>query len=221
MLHLTHGVLPGLQGQTNPRPRELAARKSICCFIIENLLENTDGTQFRAVVGAPHQCSLRVAACYLVFMLTCAPLMTSSHSAGQQQLRTIVPGLQNSKRARGVVAWAALQQLGVDGVAALVDGCCDHAARLARLLCEGSAGAGAGRATLVHDVIFNQALISFGSDERTAAVAAAVQRDGRCWVAATSYHGQVVMRLSVSSWMTTRKDVDIAAEAILEVANAL
>ena len=33
--------------------------------------------------GAPQQCSLGVAACYLVFMLTCALLMTSSHSEGK------------------------------------------------------------------------------------------------------------------------------------------
>ena len=37
----------------------------------ENLLENTDG------VGAPHRCSLGAAACYLLFMLTCAVLVPS------------------------------------------------------------------------------------------------------------------------------------------------
>ena len=59
----------------------------------ENLLENTDGVlqlsrgvegEGGAGGGAPHQCSLSgVAACGLLFMLTCATLMTSSHSAGR------------------------------------------------------------------------------------------------------------------------------------------
>ena len=51
--------------------------KSIYCFLFtENLLENTplEG------VGVPHQCSLGVAACYLLVMLTRAVLMTSSQS---------------------------------------------------------------------------------------------------------------------------------------------
>ena len=107
-------------------------------------------------------------------------------------------------------AWAALQQLGADGVAGLVDGCCDHAARLASLLQRGGA-------SIVHPVVFNQALVRFcDDDDVTAAVAAAAQRDGRCWVAATTYHGRTVIRLSVSSWATTDGDVEAAAKAIIE-----
>ena len=45
-------------------------RKSICCFspriCSRALMEYPDG------VGAPHQCSLGTAACYRLFMLTCA-----------------------------------------------------------------------------------------------------------------------------------------------------
>ena len=127
----------------------------------------------------------------------------------------LLPELQNSRRARGVVAWAALQQLGVTGVAGLVDGCCDHAASLAVLLERGGA-------TLLHPVIFNQALVHFGGDDaRTAAVAAAAQLDGRCWVAATRFQGRTVLRLSVSCWATTSNDVEIAARAILECAASL
>jgi glutamate/tyrosine decarboxylase-like PLP-dependent enzyme len=122
-----------------------------------------------------------------------------------------MPELQNSRRARGIVAWAALQQLGTGGVAAMIDGCCDHAVRLAFLLEQGGA-------KLVHDVVFNQALVHFGGDDRTSAVAAGAQLDGRCWVAVTRYKGRTVMRLSVASWMTTAEDIEVAAEAILECA---
>ena len=118
------------------------------------------------------------------------------------------PELQNSRRARGVAAWAALQQLGADGVAGLVDGCCDHAARLASLLQRGGTG-------IVAPIVFNQALVRFRNDDVTAAVAAAAQRDGRCWVAATQYHGRTVIRISVSCAATTDGDVEAAARAIL------
>ena len=46
-------------------------RRSKPPFATDNQLENTDG------VGAHHQRSLGVAACYLLFMLTAALLMTS------------------------------------------------------------------------------------------------------------------------------------------------
>ena len=137
-------------------------------------------------------------------MASAAPYLPAAGSDA-----ALLPELQNSRRARGVAAWAALQQLGADGVAGLVDGCCDHAARLASLLQRGGA-------TLVHPVVFNQALVRFcDDDDITAAVAAAAQRDGRCWVAATTYQGRTVIRLSVSCWKINDGDVDVAAKAIL------
>ena len=55
----------------------------------------------RTLMGCsePHQCSLGTAPCYLLFMLTCATLMTSSHSEGLVSaaiyaiLRTLVRGV--------------------------------------------------------------------------------------------------------------------------------
>ena len=67
-------------------------------------------------------------------------------------------------------------------------------------------------------MIWLQALIHFGDDAKTLAVAAAAQIDGRCWVAATGYKGQAVIRLSVACWMTTDNDVEVAARAILDCA---
>ena len=144
-------------------------------------------------------------------MASAAPYLPAGAGAdaGADAARPLLPELQNSRRARGVAAWAALQQLGADGVARLVDDCCAHAARLASLLQRGGA-------TLVHPVVFNQTLVRFCDDDVTAAVAAAAQRDGRCWVAATRYQGRTVIRLSVSCWATTNGDVEVAARAILE-----
>ena len=67
--------------------------------------------------------------------------------------------------------------------------------------------------------VFNQALVRFDDDDRvTAAVAAAVQIDGRCWVGATKFRGRTVIRLSLTSWQTTPMDVEAAARAIVECA---
>jgi hypothetical protein len=63
-------------------------------------------------------------------------------------------------------------------------------------------------------------LVSFGSDQETNRVVDAVQRSGECWMGATSWHGQRLMRISVSSWRTTEADVDRSVAAILAARSA-
>ncbi|MGB6442944.1 MAG: aminotransferase class V-fold PLP-dependent enzyme, partial [Thermoplasmata archaeon] len=87
-----------------------------------------------------------------------------------------------SRRARGVDAWAALRSLGRSGVADLVDRCCRHASRMATLL-------RAGGCRILNEVVRNQVLVSFGSDEETRRVIEAVQRDGTCGCGGTVWHG--------------------------------
>lgn len=117
-----------------------------------------------------------------------------------------------SRRARGVDTWAALRHLGRSGVAELVERCCRHATRFASLLQQGGA-------RILNDVVLNQVLVSFGSDEETRRVIRDVQREGTCWCGGTVWHGTAAMRISVSSWATTDADVDRCAEAILRIAN--
>lgn len=118
---------------------------------------------------------------------------------------------ESSRRARGFVTWAALRELGRDGLADLVDRCCALARRFAERL-----GATEG-VTIANDVILNQVLAGFGSDERTERVIDGVQRDGTCWMGGTTWHGRRLMRISVSNWTTTEADVDRSVEAILRV----
>jgi glutamate/tyrosine decarboxylase-like PLP-dependent enzyme len=119
-----------------------------------------------------------------------------------------------SRRARGVAVYAALRSLGRSGVADMIDRCCDHAARMARLL------AAADGVEVVNDVVLNQVLVRFGDDdELTNAVIERVQRDGVCWLGGSSFRGKAVMRVSVVGWQTTAEDVDRSAEAILEAAS--
>jgi glutamate/tyrosine decarboxylase-like PLP-dependent enzyme len=116
-----------------------------------------------------------------------------------------------SRRARGVDAWAALRSLGRSGVGDLVERCCRHASRMAKLL-------SAGGCRILNEVVLNQVLVSFGSDDETRRVIDAVQRDGTCWCGGTVWHGTAAMRISVSSWATTEDDIDRSAAAILRIA---
>jgi len=120
---------------------------------------------------------------------------------------------ESSRRARGFAVWAALQELGRDGIAELVDRCC----ALARRFAEGLA---AGGAQVVNDVVINQVLIDFpGSD--IDALAAAIQDEGTCWLGGTTWRGRRLLRVSVSNYATTEADIDASVAAILRVAGAV
>lgn len=116
-----------------------------------------------------------------------------------------------SRRARGVEIWAALRSLGREGLADLIERTCRHAARFALGLQQ------AGYQVL-NDVTLNQVLVSFGDDETTRRVIAAVQEDGTCWCGGTYWQGKAAMRISVSSWATTVEDVDRSLGAITRAA---
>jgi glutamate/tyrosine decarboxylase-like PLP-dependent enzyme len=122
---------------------------------------------------------------------------------------------ESSRRARGFAVWAALRSLGRDGVAELVDRCCDHARAFAEIL-----GARP-EVEILNDVVLNQVLVRFGDDDEvTREVVRTVQVDGTCWLGATDWQGRAAMRISVSSFRTTREDVERSAAAILEAAAA-
>lgn len=126
-----------------------------------------------------------------------------------------------SRRARGFASWAALRQLGRSGVAALVEGNCAMAARIA----DGLRGAGKDVGVeILNDVVLNQVLVRFAArdglsaDDRTREVIRRVQEDGTCWLSGTTWHDMAAMRISVSNWSTTAEDIDRSLEAILRVA---
>jgi glutamate/tyrosine decarboxylase-like PLP-dependent enzyme len=116
--------------------------------------------------------------------------------------------LESSRRARGFATWAALRELGRSGVADLVDRCCGLAERFAGRL------AAIEGVEIGNEVVLNQALASFGSDERTDRLIAAAQEDGTFWAGGTTWRGRRYMRISVSNWTTTEADVDRCVETI-------
>jgi glutamate/tyrosine decarboxylase-like PLP-dependent enzyme len=118
-----------------------------------------------------------------------------------------------SRRARGFVVYTAVKHLGRRGVTELVERCCARATQFAELL-RGHKGI-----EILNDVVLNQALVRFGnSDEVTRAVIDRVQRGGVCWMGGTTWHGLAAMRISVSNWSTSERDVEMSAEAVLHAA---
>lgn len=120
-----------------------------------------------------------------------------------------------SRRARGFAVYAALRSLGRDGLAELIERCARLARRMAERLASGPG------IRILNDVVLNQVLVRFegaDADARTAAVIRRVQADGTCWVGGTTWKGMHPMRVSVSNWSTTERDIDQSADAIVRCA---
>jgi glutamate/tyrosine decarboxylase-like PLP-dependent enzyme len=116
-----------------------------------------------------------------------------------------------SRRARGVELWAALKSLGRSGLRELIERTCAHAQQFAQGLREGGFD-------VLNDVVINQVLVSFGAPELTREVIRRVQEDGTCWCGGTIWQGKTAMRISVSSWATTERDVERSLRAIARIA---
>ncbi|WP_314149214.1 aminotransferase class V-fold PLP-dependent enzyme, partial [uncultured Leifsonia sp.] len=110
-----------------------------------------------------------------------------------------------SRRARGVPVYAALAQLGRDGVAELVQGMADAATAIADGL---RAIPGA---SVRNEVVYTQVCATFGDDERTRAVGAALTAGGVALASPSTWRGRAVLRFSVSNWLT---DADEAARTV-------
>jgi glutamate/tyrosine decarboxylase-like PLP-dependent enzyme len=126
---------------------------------------------------------------------------------------------ESSRRARGFAVYAALQSLGRNGVADLVERCCRLARRFAdRLRTEPAI-------CILNELALNQVLVRIGpatpdagADGATRQALTMVQNEGVCWLGGTRWHGMDAMRISVSNWSTADEDVDRSADAIIRAA---
>jgi glutamate/tyrosine decarboxylase-like PLP-dependent enzyme len=136
---------------------------------------------------------------------------TAAYLTGQVEGREFGGGdyaPESSRRARGFATWAALRSLGRSGVRDLVDRCCALARRFEERL---NALDGI---EVVNDVVLNQVLVRVGDADTTERVVQRLQEEGTCWLGATTWRGERLLRISVSNWSTTEEDVDQTVEAI-------
>jgi glutamate/tyrosine decarboxylase-like PLP-dependent enzyme len=116
---------------------------------------------------------------------------------------------ESSRRARGFPVYAALRSLGRSGIADLVERCC----ALARTF---AAGLGELGAEVLNEVVLNQVLFRFATDEQTNDVLRRVQQGGAAWMGGTTWDGRAAIRFSVSNWQTTPADVERTLAAYAE-----
>ena len=128
---------------------------------------------------------------------------------------------ESSRRARGFATYAALRQLGRNGVAALVERCSEHARSLVLRM---------GRlpgAEVVWEPVINQGLVRFldprtgasdqDHDHRTDQVIATILQTGEAFFGGTTWRGRRAMRVSVSNWQTSEDDVERVVNAVAGV----
>lgn len=132
---------------------------------------------------------------------------------------------EHSRRARGFATWAAMRELGREGIAELVVRC----SRYAREIVTRIGALPDARAMWVSEI--NQGLVRFfvcepgameeDHDEKTDQVIAAINATGEAFFTGTTWRSQRCMRVSVSSWRTTSDDVDRAVAAASRVLQSI
>ena len=122
-----------------------------------------------------------------------------------------------SRRARGFATYAAMRQLGRNGIAGIIDRCCDCARALVL---------GVGRlpgAEVVWEPQVNQGLVRFldpagkDHDRRTEEVIERIVASGEAFFQGTTWRGKRAMRVSVSNWQTSEADVERVVRAVAHV----
>ena len=123
-----------------------------------------------------------------------------------------------SRRGRCVPTYAALRELGREGIARLVEECCRHADALVTGIgnLEG--------AEVVRRSDINQGLVRFRDpspaategdhDAFTDRVIAGIVRTGVAYFAGTTWRGRRCMRVSVCNWRTDEADVSLTLAAV-------
>jgi glutamate/tyrosine decarboxylase-like PLP-dependent enzyme len=123
-----------------------------------------------------------------------------------------------SRRARAFAAYAALRQLGREGVADLIERCCLHAYEIVMGIGELTG------AEVLWKPTINQGLVRFldqragatqeDHDRRTDEVIGEILKTGEAFFGGTTWRGRRAMRVSVCNWQTSDKDVQRVVRAV-------
>lgn len=122
-----------------------------------------------------------------------------------------------SRRARGFATYAAIKELGTQGIEALIDRTCSHAQTII-----GEAGQFP-NTEIISKPVINQGLLRFlhpssqteaDHDAFTEKIIKAINETGEAFFQPTTYKGKRCMRVSVSGWRTNDTDVRRTVTAI-------
>jgi len=124
-----------------------------------------------------------------------------------------------SRRARSVPVYAAIKELGKEGVEDMIDRCCAHCLKLV----EGLGALEGGQ--IIASPILNQGLVRFSkpsasdqeNDQFTLEVMEAINSTGEAFFSDSMWNGQRVIRVSVVNWQTSDNDIARALHAAAKV----
>lgn len=123
------------------------------------------------------------------------------------------------RRGRGFATYAAIRELGRQGINDLVDRCC----QFAEMLTDGIAKLPS--VDLLWRPVLSQGLVRFrhptsqaeeGNDAYTDAVIQRIVSNGSAFFMGTTWRGRRAMRISVLNWQTTERDVERAIQAVAD-----
>jgi len=112
-----------------------------------------------------------------------------------------------SRRARGFASYAALRELGRNGLRELVERNCDCAKQIVEGLSRFE------NVEVLCQPVINQGLVAFldpsgkPSDDWNDQMIAEIAKEGTSFFSGTTWNGRRAMRISVSNWQTSSEDV--------------
>jgi glutamate/tyrosine decarboxylase-like PLP-dependent enzyme len=126
-----------------------------------------------------------------------------------------------SRRARGFPSYAAIRQLGTDGISQMIERCCAQAKALVREI------GGLSGAEVLWEPQINQGLVRFldpnagasqkDHDRRTDEMIAKINAAGEAFFSGTTWRGGRAMRVSVCNWQTSSDDVRRTVTSVSEL----
>jgi glutamate/tyrosine decarboxylase-like PLP-dependent enzyme len=129
------------------------------------------------------------------------------------------PSPEASRRARSLAVWATLRAYGRAGYRAMVEQHLELAQRLGRRV-EAEPELELLAPVKLNIVCFRHrppGLDEEALDEHNLALGQAILEDARVFFGTTRYEGKVAFRPAIVNWRTTARDVDLLADAVLEL----
>jgi glutamate/tyrosine decarboxylase-like PLP-dependent enzyme len=158
-------------------------------------------------LNTPYDCGILI--CADREALKSALHMSGGYIAESDKRDSMFYTPEMSRRARVIELWATMKYLGKSGISQMVSNMHNRAVQFRDSLStiEGF--------TVLNEVVFNQVVVSCENDELTVKTLKNIQDSRICWVGGSQWAGRKVIRISVSSWGTTKDDVNKSVDSFL------